>query len=261
MNSHAILTKKQRYFRNFKDVKRVLDLAGIKFWLDYGSLLGAVREGGMIEWDTDLDLSTTDDYWNHLVEVIPKLQELGFYGYSTNIPLGKGLFSRGLWIRRYGQKVDIMLYQRVKKEMIGFVWVRERSHHLLGKRYLSKIIRGCYFLLFHERLFGTPHPSDLDVNMSATFKVWGNVLRPISAPFGYAKTCISKLLTVIGFRFAVFSVPSHFFDKLTSAQLFGLACEIPSDVDEYLTYHYGNWLTPKKQFDWTVDDGAVVGYV
>ncbi len=35
---------------------RILEEAGILFWLDFGSLLGAYREGGIIEHDDDIDL-------------------------------------------------------------------------------------------------------------------------------------------------------------------------------------------------------------
>ncbi|GAH36594.1 unnamed protein product, partial [marine sediment metagenome] len=37
-----------------KCVKNVLDNYGIEFWLDTGTLLGAVREGKIIPWDSDI---------------------------------------------------------------------------------------------------------------------------------------------------------------------------------------------------------------
>jgi len=257
----TILTDEERYYRNFKDVKRVLDQAGIEFWLDYGSLLGAVREGGKIEWDTDLDLSIVEVHWKELLRAIPKLQELGFYGHTTNVPLCKRMFSRRIWFQRYRQRVDIMVYQRVKAEMFGFDWTRRGSQHILDTKYLSKIIRGCYFLLFSEKLFGATHPSQLDVRVSAIYKCFGSLMGLVSLLFGNGKTLVWRLLTVFGTGFVIVRVPSHFFEKLSTTSVFGLTCKTPSDVEEYLTYHYGDWRTPKKQFNWTIDDRAVVGTI
>jgi hypothetical protein len=49
--------------------KKVMDKAGIIFWLEYGTLLGAVREGKIIEWDTDGDVGV----W---IDDIPKMRKL-----------------------------------------------------------------------------------------------------------------------------------------------------------------------------------------
>lgn len=37
------------------EVGKRLDAAGVLWWLDYGTLLGAVRDGGIIPWDKDAD--------------------------------------------------------------------------------------------------------------------------------------------------------------------------------------------------------------
>ena len=39
-----------------RQVKEVLDKYNIEFWLDCGTLLGAVREGKFLAWEHDIDL-------------------------------------------------------------------------------------------------------------------------------------------------------------------------------------------------------------
>lgn len=42
--------------QTFLEIKEVLDSLGIDFYLNHGILLGAIREGGFIPWDRDIDL-------------------------------------------------------------------------------------------------------------------------------------------------------------------------------------------------------------
>ena len=48
---------KEHLVELLKFVTAVLENNKIKYWLDYGTLLGAVREGGQIAWDDDCDIS------------------------------------------------------------------------------------------------------------------------------------------------------------------------------------------------------------
>lgn len=70
-----------------KDVHDVFHAIKIEYWIDWGTLLGAVRHRGIIPWDDDVDLSIdTSNEKKFKNCAIPILEELGYkvgekYGY------------------------------------------------------------------------------------------------------------------------------------------------------------------------------------
>src|SRR5438105_4459592 len=45
---------------------------GITHWLDFGTLLGAVRDGQMIPWDFDVDVGILESQLEQLLELSPE---------------------------------------------------------------------------------------------------------------------------------------------------------------------------------------------
>jgi len=74
------------------DVRDVFAEHGVKWWLMYGSLLGAQREGGLIKNDDDIDYGVWEDDYKALINQIG--------GYKA---LRDSLRKRGLHIPKYGQ--------------------------------------------------------------------------------------------------------------------------------------------------------------
>lgn len=84
MNQHIQLRRAQLYITD--EIIRVCNENSISYFIDCGSLLGAVRHGGFIPWDDDMDIGMLKEDYEKFLSVAQ--EELGseFYldNYQTN---------------------------------------------------------------------------------------------------------------------------------------------------------------------------------
>lgn len=52
--------------------KSIVDKHNLSYWIDYGTLLGAVRHGGFIPWDDDIDVSIMEDDIEEFQEIFER---------------------------------------------------------------------------------------------------------------------------------------------------------------------------------------------
>jgi phosphorylcholine metabolism protein LicD len=255
------LSVQESLVRNLRDIKAVFDGSGIRFWLDYGTLLGAVREGRTIGWDDDIDLGTLSDSWNRIIRTIPQLQDRGFCGGSTEFRIHGELFFRRIWLRRHGVGIDIFVYEVVGENAIGLFLTRKKNRYLMSTKHrLSTIFRWTYLMLSGE-IYHTPHPSIHEYRLNSILKVFGSIQTLVSYHSRMKfVNLIWRIGRAAGIRVIQVAIPKHFFKELDTTRIWGMVFSSPSKTEEYLSYHYGNWRIPDRAFDSNKDDRAIVGY-
>ena len=220
---------------NLKEIKDIFDKVGITFWLDSGTLLGAVRDGKIIEWDVDVDLGTWYDNIKQIISAFPLFKEKGFqvilserYG-SMTITKGWGVCVS--LFRRTGDYAWILF--PAKNQRIETLWSwcmdvlsLETYTKPEGKRFVRK-----------SELFLPLLPLKLrHIMADATWSMMDRCNRIIP-----------------------WVIPRRYFEKLSTIQFYGMEFNIPSNVGKYLEYRYGsNWKTPNKTWKWFEDDGAII---
>jgi phosphorylcholine metabolism protein LicD len=236
---------------NLREVKEILDKYNIRYWLDHGSLLGAVREGKIIEGDSDIDLGTMFESTKQIVSTFPEFREKGFSVFLDD----KYCTSNGISIHRFGHEIGISLYCSENDN----AWFR----FILGKNLFAMFSHLLVHLLSirvypkAEKIFASG-----DKLRSLIYRLAFRL--PISLRQS-SRHLVWSIFKRVGGKVYLLMVPKTYFEKLRTVEFYGMRFSIPSDAEGYLEYHYGKdwktpkkeWKTPKKDWDWTKEDGAV----
>ncbi len=218
-----------------KDVKSVLDEKSIPFWLEDGTLLGAVRDGRMIPWDHDMDLGSFESAFqskNLRKEITEILFQKGFsvFFFPNSVALYKDDFH-----------IDIILLKKVENNK-DFVVNRFLSQnavsHLLVK--LHKLSKASFY--GKPRLKNVAGTRDLiKTNFFFIMHSLPQFLR--NSLYGLARNTLSKYEKA---KYYTLQTPAKHFRNLKNIKYGGNIINIPNEAESYLEKKYGDWKTPPK---------------
>ena len=101
--------------KNLKEISGILTSNNVRNFLVYGTCLGAVREGNIIEHDNDTDLGIIASDWK-----FDLLRQFYDKGYSVDFIFGMFYFGCEIALMKNGVKTDLMFFYENKKE--GYYW-------------------------------------------------------------------------------------------------------------------------------------------
>ncbi len=227
-----------------KQLKGILDENGIEFWLESGTLLGAIREGGFIKWDYDIDIGTWDINLPKMKKLNRAFCELGYETYYS-------VYHNVMMIRK--GEIDIQLV----------FWRLDGDRAIAPLRYIENkigfILASLSWMLLFSRS-GKLNEETLN-SFSKIIKYCGSKISdlfPQCFKLGMA-SFLNNLAVKTKNRRGLVVTPSKYFLNLEKKKFYDMDFLFPVEAEQYLAYYYGeDWRTPKKDWNYVREDKKLI---
>ena len=241
-----------------EELLRICDRHGLRCFMMSGTLLGAIRHGGFIPWDDDMDVCLPRKDYNKLVRILPK--ELPPHLFAQTITSDRGYSAPFLKIRN--SKTTAITPWFIKNHLVANLGVFIDIHALDGipdsrflQSYLSRTTYACKRAIWHMcRCHKEKLPLRAKIIRTFLAKALGRrgvnaVLTALTSvrPYGKTAKCgISAPLNGFGIPPHRGIWPTELFAEDVEVDFEYLRVKIPARTDEILSISYGDWRTPVK---------------
>jgi len=229
-----------------RQAKEILDKAGVQYWLDCGTLLGAVRNGRFIPWDNDIDLGIWHKDVNKIAKIIENLHIKGFLAYFF-------IHTVSLHNTKKDITLNLNIYHKNKEAATWKLFINTKSMKL------AMAINYILSLLSEPTHIGDI-PSPLYKPMPQPLKKIITKASQTTIPKLRHKLIkiIEKIATNLGCKDIQMIIPTQYFTNLSTINFYEMKLKTPTPVEKYLAYRYGkNWKTPRKNYIYYEEDGAI----
>ena len=211
-------------------VKEIFDKHKIKFWLEHGTLLGAVRDGKLVEWDNDIDVGT----WVKDIRKIAKTSS-DFRNVGLDLSTMQGHYlirdskTNQAYIDIYSETIknDFLVKIHYYIPFRHFIWILS-SPDCIQKQY-SGFGYDEKFIPFIIR--------KIMLDFSASIKT---IKRHVILDLVW-KYIVKKQL----YRIEKHLSPKECIDTFDEVEMYGKKFSIPGNPIIYLDYLYGDWKVPR----------------
>ncbi|MDD3876068.1 MAG: LicD family protein [Bacteroidales bacterium] len=278
-------------FNQLSEVLNVIDSVGIDYWIEYGTLLGAVRDKTIIPWDSEFDMGIWySDYEKNKEFLLNKFNELGFkidFSSKDRVKLIHKTSEIGAYtidIHTYHVLEDIAFVScsRFKKSFYNkFIYRTYKSFRFYDDSskpvyYMARIVKmlmtefesipnefifkhGKYNFAESFQLLVENKVLDNDKRYLNKIGVMGRFgLKVVGViPKGLRSIifrCLKNKVDSFGFTNEMQAIPVHYYKNLTKIAFGPLYVSCPKDYLDYITMIYGtDWNVSKPHWNSTAE--------
>lgn len=241
-------------FNNLVEIDNICKKHNIKYWLDQGTLLGAVRHNGFIPWDDDLDIAMLREDYYKFLQIAKK--ELPTVLFLQTIESDK--YTQTAWAK-IRDRNSILITNKYEKGHTG-VFIDIFPVDFYQEKGIKKVIKKIYTiaivgLWFKKSEFTKPIKSNINENI---IKVIYKIIYSLFFWVDYDTiiTLIVKLARklsikeVINLPYIDYGIEVPFVNRNSYSEIFplrkccfeGKEFPVPKNYEKYLTNYYGNYM-------------------
>ena len=231
------MSKFPNFQKDVEEICNIFDQSRLKYFLDSGSLLGAVRNQRFIPHDKDIDFGIIDHHGDGLSAALSILRKRNFH-----IVLKR----HSMQFVKSGIPISCTFYTSEKDNFISF-WGAPKTQGIVGL-----LLRTCFW-------FTADHYKEITFSQSIflgfTFKYFILVLSK------YLPNKLLSRLSLAQRKFGpkyVWVIPRDLVKLGNRIKFEGTECSAPKNPENYLRFRYGeNWRVQQENWSTSRDDGCL----